>query len=65
MNKLFLYNIILLMYCFLFYSPRCESSANFIRIITSEKIDNMFNQISINYNPIDDLSLMLNQISIS
>jgi hypothetical protein len=47
MNKLFLYNIILLMYCFLFYSPRCESSANFIRIITSEKIDNMFNQISI------------------
>lgn len=35
------------MYCFLFYSPRCESSANFIRIITSEKIDNMFNQISI------------------
>ena len=35
------------MFCFLFYSPRCESSANFIRIITSEKIDNMFNQISI------------------
>ena len=47
MNKLFLYNIILLMFCFLFYSPRCESSANFIRIITSEKIENMFNQISI------------------
>lgn len=35
------------MFCFLFYSPRCESSANFFRIITSEKIDNMFNQISI------------------
>jgi hypothetical protein len=47
MNKIFLYNIILIMFCFLFYSPRCESSANFIRIITSEKIDNMFNQISI------------------
>ena len=47
MNKLFLYNIILIMFCFLFYSPRCESSANFIRIISSEKIDNMFNQISI------------------
>ena len=35
------------MFGFLFYSPRCESSANFIRIITSEKINNMFNLISI------------------
>lgn len=35
------------MFGFLFYSPRCESSANFIRIITSEKINSMFNLISI------------------
>jgi len=35
------------MFGYLFYSPRCESSANFIRIITSEKINNMFNLISI------------------
>lgn len=32
---------------FLFYSPRCESSANFIRIITTEKINQMFNLINI------------------
>lgn len=35
------------MFGYLFYSPRCESSANFIRIITSEKINQMFNLISI------------------
>ncbi len=35
------------MFGFLFYSPRCESSANFIRIITSEKINNLFNLVSI------------------
>lgn len=35
------------MFGFLFYSPRCESSANFIRIITSEKINQMFNLINI------------------
>jgi len=35
------------MFGFLFYSPRCESSANFIRIITSEKINNLFNMVSI------------------
>lgn len=35
------------MFGFLFYSPRCESSTNFIRIITSEKINSMFNLISI------------------
>ncbi len=35
------------MFGYLFYSPRCESSANFIRIITSEKINNMFNLVSI------------------
>ena len=35
------------MFGLLFYSPRCESSTNFIRIITSEKINNMFNLISI------------------
>lgn len=35
------------MFGFLFYSSRCESSANFIRIITSEKINTMFNLISI------------------
>lgn len=35
------------MFGYLFYSPRCESSANFVRIITSEKINNMFNLISI------------------
>ncbi len=35
------------MYCYLFYSPRCESSVNFIRIITNEKIQNMFTLISI------------------
>ena len=32
---------------FLFYSPRCESSANFIRIITTEKINQMFNLVNI------------------
>ena len=47
MNKLFLYIIILIMFSFLFYSPRCESSANFIRIITSDRINNMFNLVSI------------------
>lgn len=35
------------MYSYLFYSPRCESSMNFIRIITNEKIQNMFTLISI------------------
>lgn len=35
------------MFGYLFYSPRCESSANFIRIITSEKINSLFNLISI------------------
>ncbi len=35
------------MFGYLFYSPKCESSANFIRIITSEKINNLFNLISI------------------
>lgn len=35
------------MFGYLFYSPRCESSANFIRIITSERINQMFNLISI------------------
>ena len=35
------------MFGYLFYSCRCESSANFIRIITSEKINPMFNLISI------------------
>jgi hypothetical protein len=35
------------MFGFLFYSSRCESSANFIRIITSEKINSLFNLISI------------------
>jgi hypothetical protein len=35
------------MFGYLFYSSRCESSANFIRIITSEKINPMFNLISI------------------
>jgi len=35
------------MFGYLFYSPRCESSANFIRIITSEKINQIFNLISI------------------
>ena len=35
------------MYCYLFYSPRCETSVNFIRIITNEKIQNMFTLISI------------------
>lgn len=35
------------MFGYLFYSPRCESSANFIRIITCEKINTMFNLISI------------------
>lgn len=34
------------MYCYLFYSPRCETSVNFIRIITNEKIQNMFTLIS-------------------
>ena len=38
------YNI---MFGFLFYSSRCEGSANFIRHITSEKINNLFNMISI------------------
>ena len=32
---------------FLFYSPRCESSANFIRIITTEKINQMFNLVNV------------------
>jgi hypothetical protein len=35
------------MFGFLFYSPRCESSANFIRIITTEKINQMFNLVNI------------------
>ena len=32
---------------YLFYSHRCESSANFIRIIQSEGIHNLFNIIDI------------------
>jgi len=43
------------MFGFLFYSPRCESSSNFIRIITSEKINNMFNLVSIDTMPTDQL----------
>jgi hypothetical protein len=43
------------MFGFLFYSPRCESSTNFIRIITSEKINNMFNLISIETMSTDQL----------
>lgn len=35
------------MFGFLFYSSRCEGSANFIRHITSEKINNLFNLVSI------------------
>ena len=43
------------MFGFLFYSSRCESSANFIRIITSEKINNMFNLVSIDTMSTDKL----------
>jgi len=35
------------MFGYLFYSPRCESSANFIRIISTEKINQMFNLVNI------------------
>ena len=35
------------MFGYLFYSPRCESSANFIKIITSERINQMFNLMNI------------------
>jgi hypothetical protein len=35
------------MYGYLFYSPRCESSANFIKIITSERINQMFNLMNV------------------
>ncbi len=43
------------MFGYLFYSPRCESSANFIRIITSEKINTMFSLISIDTMATDQL----------
>ena len=43
------------MFGYLFYSPRCESSANFIRIITSEKINQMFNLISIDTMTTDQI----------
>jgi len=40
---------------FLFYSPRCESSANFIRIITTEKINQMFNLVNVDTMSRDQL----------
>jgi len=43
------------MFGYLFYSPRCESSANFIRIVTSEKINTMFTLISVDTMSTDQL----------
>ena len=35
------------MYGYIFYSPRCETSANFLRILGTQNMSNLFNLISV------------------
>jgi hypothetical protein len=41
---------------YLFYSSRCESSANFIRILQNKGLFNMFQSISIDQMPIEQIT---------
>ena len=40
---------------YLFYSSRCESSANFIRILQNKGLINMFNLLSIDQMPTEQI----------
>jgi hypothetical protein len=47
---------ILLFYMnYLFYSSRCESSTNFIRILTNKGLVNMFHMISVDQMPVEQI----------